>query len=66
MKNLTHKISHATQYITYNTNFKHIDICSYHKFTQVQIYKFANSHKSKYISSQTHTSSQVQTHKFKH
>jgi hypothetical protein len=57
MKKLTHKISHATQYITYNIDFKHIDICSYHKFTEVQIYKFANSHKSKYISSQIHTSS---------
>jgi hypothetical protein len=45
-----HKI-HATQNITYNTDFKHMDIYSYHKFTQVQIHKFTNSHKSKYISS---------------
>ena len=33
MKNYTHIISHATQNITYNTDFKHMDICTYHKFT---------------------------------
>jgi hypothetical protein len=54
-----------THNITYNTYFKHIDIRSYHEFTQVQIYKFTNSHKSKHISSQIHTSSSI-VHKFRH